>query len=236
MVRTHYHSELFFALPNHTQNQIWPFSNLLRRAPARLRFPRSRAHLPDSAGGVRLRQGAGEGVPILSTILAASEGLMGVSLDPTDDGDARYCLVPRAMFFELVPVSADSGETAKMRGGTLLPHEATIGRDYELVITNLGGLYRYRIGDVVRVAGFHGGAVPNVPLDSIAVGAAFALVKIDTDGPDGALLGRFRAFRFGVRFAFGLAVSGRWPRAGGRAVGGTELGGVGFRCFFSTCS
>ena len=83
---------------------------------------------------------------------------MGVSLDPTDDGDARYCLVPRAMFFELVPVSADSGETAKMRGGTLLPHEATIGRDYELVITNLGGLYRYRIGDVVRVAGFHGGA------------------------------------------------------------------------------
>ena len=44
-----------------------------------------------------------------------------------------------------------------MRGGTLLPHEATIGRDYELVITNLGGLYRYRIGDVVRVAGFHGG-------------------------------------------------------------------------------
>ena len=88
-------------------------------------------------------------MPILSTILAASEGLMGVSLDPTDDGDARYCLVPRAMFFELVPVSADSGETAKMRGGTLLPHEATIGRDYELVITNLGGLYRYRIGDVV---------------------------------------------------------------------------------------
>lgn len=110
----------------------------------------------------RLREGAGAGVPILSTVLAASEGLIGVSLDPTVDGAASYCLVPRAMFFELMPVSAaadeNDGEKAKMRGGTLLPHEATIGRDYELIITNLAGLYRYRIGDVVRIAGFHHGA------------------------------------------------------------------------------
>ena len=30
-----------------------------------------------------------------------------------------------------------------------------MGREYELVVTNLGGLCRYRLGDVVRVAGFH---------------------------------------------------------------------------------
>ncbi|KAH8098754.1 jasmonate-amino synthetase [Aureococcus anophagefferens] len=49
----------------------------------------------------RLRAGAG--VPIRSTILAASEGLMGVSLEPRDDGEAAYCLVPRAMVFEFLP-------------------------------------------------------------------------------------------------------------------------------------
>ena len=79
---------------------------------------------------------------------------MSLSTQPTTATLATACTACHV--FELVPVSADSGETAKMRGGTLLPHEATIGRDYELVITNLGGLYRYRIGDVVRVAGFHG--------------------------------------------------------------------------------
>ena len=38
-------------------------------------------------------------------------------------------------------------------GGTLLSHELTVGTDYELVITNLGGLSRYLIGDVVRPVG-----------------------------------------------------------------------------------
>ena len=38
---------------------------------------------------------------------------------------------------------------------TLLAHELEAGREYELVVSNLGGLCRYRLGDVVRVAGFH---------------------------------------------------------------------------------
>ena len=33
--------------------------------------------------------------------------------------------------------------------GTLLAHELELGRDYELIVTTLGGLCRYRIGDVV---------------------------------------------------------------------------------------
>ena len=45
----------------------------------------------------RMRAGPAAGVPILSTVLAASEGLLGVALDPMPDGDATYCLVPRAM-------------------------------------------------------------------------------------------------------------------------------------------
>ncbi len=37
-----------------------------------------------------------------------------------------------------------------------LLHEAVVGRSYELVISQKGGLYRYRIGDRVRVTHFYG--------------------------------------------------------------------------------
>ena len=170
----------------------------------------------------RLRSNEGVGVPVVSTLLAASEGLMGVSLhgagpdgalEPKEDGDTAFCLVPGGMFFEFLPVGDEtssaaaaaatsggerhggasqsgagggsvrasvggrgggaaaagasgkargeaSGETGgetggDVRGGTLLANELAVGTDYELVVTNLGGLCRFRIGDVVRVVGFH---------------------------------------------------------------------------------
>ena len=37
----------------------------------------------------------------------------------------------------------------------LLLDQLEVGREYELVVTNLSGFYRYRIGDVIRVVGFH---------------------------------------------------------------------------------
>ena len=104
---------------------------------------------------------------------------MGVALDPALDGRSAYCLVPRAMFFEFLPLgqttqrnaieaaasggagsaggAAGVGASAspRLRMQTLLPHEVTVGTDYELVVTTLGGLCRYRIGDVVRVVGRH---------------------------------------------------------------------------------
>lgn len=30
-----------------------------------------------------------------------------------------------------------------------------VGKEYELIVTNLSGFYRYRLGDVVRVTGYH---------------------------------------------------------------------------------
>lgn len=52
---------------------------------------------------------------------------------------------------------------------------------------------QWRAGGPPKGYGFQAGSVPNVPLDQVAVGAEFDLVKIDTDGPDGALLGRFES-------------------------------------------
>ena len=37
----------------------------------------------------------------------------------------------------------------------MLLDQLEVGREYELVVTNLSGFYRYRIGDVIRVVGFH---------------------------------------------------------------------------------
>ena len=38
----------------------------------------------------------------------------------------------------------------------LLMHELEVGKHYEIIITNLIGLYRYRIRDVIRVVGYEG--------------------------------------------------------------------------------
>ena len=148
-----------------------PTPGLMRRLWPQLHLILSNATGAFETYARQLRGGAAEGVPILSTILAASEGLIGVSLYPRDSGEAEYCLVPRAMFFEFLPIGAaadlrdaDAREeptAAHQTPGvaseprTLLAHELAVGREYELVVTNLGGLYRYRLGDVVRVTGFH---------------------------------------------------------------------------------
>ena len=38
---------------------------------------------------------------------------------------------------------------------TLFAEDTEVGKLYELVVTNLSGLYRYRIGDVVKISRFH---------------------------------------------------------------------------------
>ena len=126
---------------------------LARRVWPHLRFILSNGTGSFAPHAQRLREGAGRGVPLLSTVFAASEGLIGVGLEPTDDGDSIYCLVPRAMFFEFLALDGDD---------TLLADELSPGRFYELVVTTLGGLCRYRIGDVVEFVKYHEGHAPVV--------------------------------------------------------------------------
>jgi hypothetical protein len=54
----------------------------------------------------------------------------------------------RSHFLEFLP-----------RGGSvpLLLHQVEAGEEYSLVVTTAGGLYRYRLHDLVRVSGFHHG-------------------------------------------------------------------------------
>ncbi len=82
-------------------------------------------------------------------MMMASEGIMGVPL--RDGGSGGVCGVG-LHFYEFVP----EDEIDKPNPTALQPHQLEVGRTYVLILTNGSGLYRYNIGDVIRVSGFHG--------------------------------------------------------------------------------
>ncbi|XP_075436325.1 LOW QUALITY PROTEIN: GH3 domain-containing protein [Ascaphus truei] len=97
-----------------------------------------------------LRDTACRGVPLYSPVYGAAEGVIGVNLWPTRF-PPRYVLCPRSAFFEFIPLGVSEEE----QPGTLCVQDVREGEMYELVISNRAGLYRYRLGDVVRITGFH---------------------------------------------------------------------------------
>lgn len=85
-------------------------------------------------------------VPIVDAIYSATEGWFTVpDGDPNGVGGALHC---GAIITEFFPV----GEAPTRH--LLQPHELEIGGEYEIVVTNLMGLVRYRLYDVVRCTGY----------------------------------------------------------------------------------
>ena len=89
-------------------------------------------------------------VPVYYFAYVASECHMGVALQKED---CRYVMLPESAFYEYLPWRQDEEDEAEE---TLLPGQVQEGGLYELVLTTFSGLYRYRLGDVVRVTGFLG--------------------------------------------------------------------------------
>jgi len=83
--------------------------------------------------------------------LSASEGRMSI---PLADNTSAGVLDFYHHYFEFIPVE----EHGKHSPTVLEGHELEVGRDYYIVITTSGGLYRYDIHDVVRCVGFQGQA------------------------------------------------------------------------------
>ena len=69
---------------------------------------------------------------------------------PITDDDACGILAIQTNFYEFIP----KDKTGKDATPTLLCDQLEEGRDYFLIVTTPGGLYRYNIDDVVRVKGF----------------------------------------------------------------------------------
>ncbi|CAH2036165.1 unnamed protein product [Thlaspi arvense] len=88
-------------------------------------------------------------LPLVSTIYASSETIFGLNIDPLcKPEDISYTLMPNLSYFEFIPMEGDSGDVLDLA-------DVKIGCSYQLLVTNLWGLYRMRIGDVVQVTGFH---------------------------------------------------------------------------------
>lgn len=88
-------------------------------------------------------------IPIHPYAYAASEGIFGIA-EKINQPD-RYILFPEAGFFEFLPLSEEQGENKR----PFFLWELHVGERYELVFTNQSGLYRYCMGDVIEVVGWH---------------------------------------------------------------------------------
>ncbi|KAL7591127.1 indole-3-acetic acid-amido synthetase GH3.6 [Lactuca sativa] len=107
----------------------------------------------------------GNGLPLVCTMYASSECYFGVNLNPLcKPSEVSYTLIPTMAYFEFLPVHRNNGVTSSISMPKSLNEkeqqelvdlsDVKLGQEYELVVTTYAGLYRYRVGDVLRVAGF----------------------------------------------------------------------------------
>ncbi len=85
-------------------------------------------------------------IPIDFSIYGASEALMAAC---TEIEKPEFALLVDSCFFEFIPADAPDSCT-----DTLNIDQLEVGKEYELILSNLSGFYRYRIKDVVKVLGF----------------------------------------------------------------------------------
>ncbi|KAI3834636.1 hypothetical protein MKX03_005976 [Papaver bracteatum] len=95
------------------------------------------------------------GLPIVSTMYACSECFLGINLNPLTN--------PHEFSYTLIPTMANQNDNCNQEEDK--HHQELVdlvnvelGREYELVVTNYAGLYRYKVGDVLRVSGFKNNA------------------------------------------------------------------------------
>ncbi|XP_059651277.1 jasmonoyl--L-amino acid synthetase JAR4-like [Cornus florida] len=101
----------------------------------------------------KLRHYAGE-LPLLAADYGASEGWIGSNVNPKLPPElVTFAVLPNIGYYEFIPLSefVDGFMEPKPVGLT----EVKVGEEYEIIVTNFAGFYRYRLGDVVKVMGFH---------------------------------------------------------------------------------
>ncbi|MCO5550163.1 hypothetical protein L7F22_003645 [Adiantum nelumboides] len=102
---------------------------------------------------------------LISVDYAATEGWIGVNVEPRSSPPSfvSFTVLPSLAFFEFIPLRksniqqtgppGDSSAVYK-EGDVVGLTDVKVGQEYEIVMTTRWGLYRYRLGDVVRVTGF----------------------------------------------------------------------------------
>ncbi|CAN6485732.1 unnamed protein product [Victoria cruziana] len=123
------------------------------------------------------------GLPLVCTMYASSECYFGLNLNPmSKPSDVAYTIMPHMGYFEFLPVddnsSTNNGKRTEEEELVDLAN-VEVGKEYELVVTTYSGLYRYKVGDVLRVAGFY----KNAPQFNF-VRRKNVLLSIDSDKTD----------------------------------------------------
>ncbi|KAL0905990.1 hypothetical protein M5K25_024446 [Dendrobium thyrsiflorum] len=111
----------------------------------------------------KLRHYAGS-LPLMSADYGSSEGWIGANIDPElPPESASFTVLPNIGYFEFIPLK-EKGDLLEQNSDLLSNQreqepigltEVKVDEEYEIIITSFAGLYRYKLEDVVRVAGFH---------------------------------------------------------------------------------
>ncbi|GMI98029.1 hypothetical protein like AT5G43100 [Hibiscus trionum] len=92
------------------------------------------------------------GLPMACTMYASSECYFGLNLNPMcKPSEVAYTIMPNMAYFEFLPHEPSASRYVDLA-------DVEIGKEYELIVTTYAGLCRYRVGDILRVTGFHNSA------------------------------------------------------------------------------
>ncbi|MDO5852178.1 MAG: anti-sigma factor antagonist [Methanobacteriaceae archaeon] len=92
---------------------------------------------------IKVRNAFNENLSIFLQGLSASEGIFTV---PLNVDDSKSMPVLNSIFYEFIEENTDNSEVLTL-------DQLEIGKKYEIIITNLSGFYRYKMGDVAKVVG-----------------------------------------------------------------------------------
>ncbi len=119
-----------------TPTQVWPALEVIgcwKTSSAGMLIPQLEAAYPD--------------IPIRDAIFSASEGWCNV---PYTDQHVGGPLAVNAHFYEFIAAD-DNSEHPEV----VLAHELNVGQDYRIVLTTSCGMYRYDLGDILRVTHYY---------------------------------------------------------------------------------
>ena len=94
----------------------------------------------------KLRRYLGEDIPMHYLGYTATEAFMAV---PLEFNSYEYVILPQNGFYEFRPIDQEGYDNL------LTIKDLEIGKEYEIILTNMSGFYRYRIEDVVKVTGYY---------------------------------------------------------------------------------
>ncbi|KAG8642435.1 hypothetical protein MANES_12G087200v8 [Manihot esculenta] len=110
----------------------------------------------------KLRHYAGD-LPLVSADYGSTESWIGVNMDPSlSPENVTFAVIPTFSYFEFMPLHRQNQDCSPaiddfVEDEPVPLSKVKLGQEYEIILTTFTGLYRYRLGDVVEVAGFHKG-------------------------------------------------------------------------------